>query len=180
MPEANLSFNDIYKRYKNLVYNLSLSYVQNTEDAQDITQEVFVKIYQKLHFFNEEKASVKTWIYKITINQCLDFIKAKKTNKRFAFITRIFNTEPSSPELDIPHFDHPGVQMENKEQLKILFEHINNLPPQQKTAIILVKIEQQSQKETALIMGLTVKAVESLLTRAKQNLLKKLKHTEGL
>lgn len=175
MPEGNLSFNDIYKQHKNLVYNLSLSYVQNEEDAQDITQEVFVKVYLNSQYFDKEKASVKTWIYKITINKCLDFIKAKKTNKRFGFVTRIFNNEASLPNLDIPHFDHPGVQLENKEQLKILFWHINNLPPQQKTAIILIKIEQQSQKETAIIMGLTVKAVESLLIRAKQNLSKKLK-----
>ncbi|HEX7365473.1 MAG TPA: RNA polymerase sigma factor [Pelobium sp.] len=179
MNNPDLEFTEIYQKYSKLVYNLSLSYLQNKNDAQDITQEVFIKIHQKLHQFNRQKASVKTWIYKITINHCLDFIKAKQTTKRFAFITKLFSAESNSPENDIPHFDHPGVRLENKEQLSILFEQINKLPPQQKTVIILLKVEQQNQKETAEIMGLSIKAVESLFIRAKKNLLKKLDQNEG-
>lgn len=162
-----------------MVYNLSLHYVQNIEDAQDITQEVFVKIHQNLSLYNPDKSGFKTWIYKITVNQSLDFIKAKKTTKRFGFIKSLFNIEDNDPNIDIAHFNHPGIQLEDKEQLQILFKHINNLPANQKTVLILSKVEGQSQKQVAAIMDLNIKAVESLLSRAKQNLLKKINQSEG-
>lgn len=68
----------IYNDFNKIVFNLSLHYVLNTEDAQDITQEVFVKVYQRFHQFNPQAASIKTWICQIAINQSLDFLKAKK------------------------------------------------------------------------------------------------------
>ncbi len=164
------SFRDVYEEYKNLVYNLSLQYVHNAEDAQDITQEVFVKIHDHLHEHNEALSSLKTWIYRITINHNLDFIKAKKTQKRFAFITSLFGPDDSGRELDPGHFDHPGVLMEDKEEVERLFSFIDNLPEKQRTAIILMKIEDRSQKEAAEIMNITPKALESLVQRAKQSL----------
>lgn len=166
-------FKSIYDEYNKLVFNLALSYCQNKDDSQDITQEVFVKIYQKHHQFNPELSSLKTWIYRLTINQSLDFLKAKKTAKRFGFIISIFKDEPEDQEIQISDFNHPGILLEHKEELQILFSHINSLPPNQKTALILNKIENRSQKEVAEIMEMTVKAVESLITRAKKNLQKK-------
>ena len=71
-------FNVIYNEYAKLVYNLSLHYLHNTEDAQEATQDVFVKIYNKIEGFNN-KSSLKTWIYRITINHSLDVIKSKTT-----------------------------------------------------------------------------------------------------
>lgn len=172
-------FTHIYKEHNKLVYNLALSYVQNIEDAQDITQEVFVKIHQFLPKFKEGNASLKTIIYRITINHCLDFLKAKKTKKRFGFIVDFFSNESNEPDFNIGDFNHPGVLMENKEELQQLFKAINSLPDQQKTAVILLKIEGRSQKETAEIMKSTSKAVESLFQRAKQNLSKKLLNNKG-
>ncbi|MFZ4621343.1 MAG: RNA polymerase sigma factor [Bacteroidota bacterium] len=164
------SFREVYEEYKNLVYNLSLQYVHNTEDAQDITQEVFVKIHDHLHEHDDSLSSLKTWIYRVTINHNLDFIKARKTQKRFAFITSLFGSDESGTELDPGHFDHPGILLEDKEGLELLFSYIDKLPEKQRTAIILMKIEDRSQKETAEIMNITPKALESLFQRAKQSL----------
>jgi RNA polymerase sigma-70 factor (ECF subfamily) len=77
------------------------------------------------------------------------------------------------------HFNHPGIQLEQKEALQNLFELINQLPIKQQTTLILIKIEQKSLIETANIMELSPKAVESLLHRAKVNLQKKLTAFEG-
>ncbi|OAQ38252.1 hypothetical protein A5893_15780 [Pedobacter psychrophilus] len=167
-------FKSIYDEYNKLVFNLALSYCQNKDDAQDITQEVFVKIYQKHRQFNPELSSLKTWIYRLTINQSLDFLKSKKTAKRFGFIISIFKDESEDQEIQVTDFNHPGILLEHKEELQILFSNINRLPPNQKTALILNKIESRSQKEVAEIMQLSVKAVESLITRAKINLQKKI------
>jgi RNA polymerase sigma factor (sigma-70 family) len=168
------TFELIYKIYAKLVYNISLSYTQNVEEAQDLTQEIFIKIYQKQDKFNDDLASLKTWIYQISINHCLDHIRAKKTNKRFAFFIGLFNPINDEPISEATDFSHPGIELEDKEELQILFKHINSLPEKQKTVIILSKIEEHSQKEVAEIMILSIKAVESLLQRAKENLSKKL------
>ncbi len=159
---------------------MCLHYVLNKEDAQDVAQEVFVKIYHNLSQYNPETASLKTWIYRISINQSLDFLKAKKTKKRFGFITSLFH--PASDELikDVAKVSHPGVSLEDKESLEELLLIIQALPENQKTAIILSKIEDRPQKEVAEIMNISVKAVESLLQRAKQMIGKKLEEREGI
>lgn len=173
-------FETIFNEHQKLVYNLCLQYVLNSEGARDITQEVFVKVYQRHHQYNSKFASMKTWIYRIAINQCLDFLKSKKIKKRLGFISSLFNTDSNEALENTIEFDHPGVETENKEALKNLLIIIHSLPEKQKTAIILSKIEDRPQKEVALIMDISLKAVESLLQRAKQAIQKKLTDTEGL
>ncbi|GAA4461596.1 RNA polymerase sigma factor [Nemorincola caseinilytica] len=158
-----------------MVFNLALNYVQNYEDAQEITQDVFVSVYRSMASF-DGRSTVSTWIYRITVNRCLDVIKARKRKKRFGFITALFDGEGKE---DVPHFDHPGVQLEHKETLEKLFTYINELPENQRTALLLSKTEQLPQTEVAEIMGLSVKAVESLTQRAKASLAAKMKNSEG-
>jgi RNA polymerase sigma factor (sigma-70 family) len=139
------------------------------EDAEDITQEVFIEVFHSLHLFKEQSA-LSTWIYRIAVNKSLDFLKAKKRKKRFAFLTQLFHPETGEVLHEVSHFDHPGVALENKERSQILFGAIKNLPENQKTAFVLFKIEGFPQKEIARIMNLSEKAVESLIQRAKENL----------
>jgi RNA polymerase sigma-70 factor (ECF subfamily) len=172
-----MTFEEIYDGHKEMVFNLSLNYVQVYEDAEEITQDVFVSVYHSLHQF-QEKSSITTWIYRITINKCLDHIKAKNRKKRFGIISSLLGIGDKK-ELDVGHFNHPGVQLEQKDALQNIFKCINELPENQKTALLLSKTEQMSQGEIAIIMNLSLKAVESLIQRAKTNLAKKLKETEG-
>jgi RNA polymerase sigma-70 factor (ECF subfamily) len=171
---TNVQFETVYTEYKNLVYNLALQYVQQANDAQDITQEVFIKIYRHYHRYDPATASLKTWIYRIAINQCLDYIKARRRKKRIALITGLFLTGSGEPVPEAVQFHHPGVAAEDKEDLQQLFRFINELPDNQKTALILTKVDDRPQKEVAEIMQISTKALESLLQRAKQSLLKKL------
>lgn len=170
-------FESIYNEHKTLVFNVCLHYVLNREDAQDVAQEVFVKIYHHLSQYNPETASLKTWIYRIAINQSLDFLKARKTKKRFGFMTSLFHPESNEPLHEV---SHPGIRMEDKESLESLLLIIHALPEKQKTAILLTKIEDRSQKEVAEIMNTSVKAVESLIQRGKQTIEKELKSREGI
>jgi RNA polymerase sigma factor (sigma-70 family) len=172
MPLKNL-----YITYHQMVYNVAMQYVQNIEDAEEITQDVFVKINDKLHTFKNQ-ATIKTWIYRIAINTSLDFIKAKKSKKRWFFLTALsLNNEDR--KIEVLHFNHPGVVLEQKEELETIFAAINQLPDKQKTIIILLKIEHKSQAETAEIMNITTKAVEGLFHRAKINLQKILNTNKG-
>ena len=168
-----MTFIEIYTTFSKQVYNLALQYVQNTEDAEEITQDVFVSIYNSLDNFQYQSKHA-TWIYRITINKSLDYIKAKKTKKRFAYITSLFHKDEVTLKHDKINFNHPGVLLEDKEAMEKLFKCIDELPDNQRTVLILSKIEGKSQKEIAEIMQITTKAIEALMHRAKNNLLKNL------
>jgi RNA polymerase sigma-70 factor (ECF subfamily) len=150
---------------------VALNYLQNIEDAEEITQDVFVKVYNSLDSFNQ-KSSHKTWIYRITINQCLDFIKNKNSQKRFFIFGK--KSQNEQEYLNTATFEHPGILMENKEDAAILFEVINTLTENQKTVFLLSKLDGLSNPEISEIMQLSISSVESLVFRAKVTLKDKL------
>lgn len=159
------AFHKLYLSFKDQVYNVSLSYLQNEQDAEDLLQEVFIKIYQSIHSFKHQ-SSLNTWIYRITINTALDYLRRKKRSSIFNFSSKY--------QVNTHTFDHPGVLLENKENARILFKVIRTLSPNQKTVFILSYIEGLPRQKVADIMQLSLKAVESLLQRAKSNLRNKL------
>lgn len=163
--EDRTAFAELYVLLNEKVYNTALSYLQNTQDAEEVTQDVFVKIYKNAAKF-QGNATVSTWVYRITINTSLNFIKRKKRFTLFSLGTK---------SKDLPDFNHPGVIMEKKEDARLLFSTIKTLPENQQTAFILSFIEHLPRLEVADIMGISLKAVESLLQRAKKNLRIKLK-----
>ena len=166
-----ISFENLVKQFKNKVFNTSLSILQNVEDAEDITQEVFVEVFQSLKNFKGE-SKLSTWIYRIAVSKSLEFLRWKNRKKRFGFMQSLLYNNLTETILEIPNFFHPGIQLENKERAAILFAAINKLPENQKTAFILHKIEGLSYAEVADVMHATVSSVESLLFRAKQSLQK--------
>ena len=171
-PNEN-NLQQLVETYKSLVLNTAINFLQHREEAEDITQDVFIEVYQSLSKFKEQ-SSISTWIYRITVNKCLDHLRAKKRKKRFGFITSLFHPETGEVLHEVSHFDHPGIELEKKEKARFLFQAIETLPENQKTAFILWHIEELPQKEIARIMQSSVKAVESLLQRAKTNLRKEL------
>ena len=171
MALDKIDFEKLYNQYSVLVYNLALNYLQNIEDAEEITQDVFTQINNSLDKF-QKKSSLKTWIYRITINKCLDYIKHKNSQKRFF----IFGKK-SQNEFEISNasnFEHPGILLENKEKAKVLFDIINELGENQKTAFLLSKVDGLSNTEIAEIMNLSISSVESLVFRAKTTLKEKI------
>ncbi len=164
------AFKELYDNFSSRVYNTILGILQSIEDAEDVTQEVFVQIFKSIENFKQE-SSLSTWIYRITINKAYEFLRSKKRKKRFAIVKSIFAKDEVAEPMD---FLHPGIIEENKERGKILFKAIEKLPEKQKTAFILNKIENLSYKEIADIMKISLPSVESLLFRAKENLRKKL------
>lgn len=169
--QENIDFKNLYDQYVRMVFNLCLKYLQSIEDAEDVTQEVFITVFKSIHQFKGE-SKISTWIYKIAITKSLEFIRMKKRKKRFAFFQSIFSDEKGEINISDVHFHHPGIQLENKERAAILFNAIDKLPENQKAAYILCKLEDLSYNEIAEIMKVTVPSVESLLFRAKQNLQK--------
>ena len=118
-------------------------------------------------------SKLSTWIYRISINQALDFIRRASRKKRLARITSLFGAD-NEVLYEPADFYHPGVIIEQRENAAILFKAINQLPDKQKTAFLLQKTEDCSQQKIAEIMQMNEGAVESLLTRARANLKKTL------
>jgi RNA polymerase sigma factor (sigma-70 family) len=163
------AFEELFVLYKDRVFNTALGYVHNKEDAEEITQDVFVEVHRSINKF-KGKSGIGTWIYRITVNKSLDLIKHRKRKKRFAFITSLFDSESGEVIHQPVEFNHPGVEAEHREISKYLFEAINKLPDNQKTVFILFETEGLSHAEIGKVVNKSAKAVESLLRRAKENL----------
>lgn len=166
------AFKELVSLFQDRVFNTSLGLLQQHNDAEDIAQEVFIQVYRSIHQFKEESL-LSTWIYKITTTKCLDHLRSKKRKKRFGFVSSLFGAD-NKPVYEPEEFNHPGVQLDKKEDAALLFKLVDELPENQRTAFILNKVEELSYREIADILNSTESAVDSLLQRAKQNLRKKI------
>lgn len=163
----------LYNQYCDKVYNTLISYTKNAEDADELLQDVFVTIYNTASGF-QFNSSVSTWIYRIAVNKALDFLRKKNSQKRSGVFTSLYVKDSAEVKYESTDFVHPGVTLENQENAKLLFQAIEKLPDNQKTAYLLTQVEGLPQKEVAEIMDQSRKAVESLVQRAKANLKKEL------
>ncbi len=166
------AFSKLVDEWQDMVYNTAIGIVQNPQDADDITQEVFMQVYQSISSFKGE-SKFSTWLYQITLSKALDQEKKKKRKKRFAFVQQLFGNQGEDLVQSI-EFEHPGILMEKKESAQALFKALKQIPDNQRIAFTLHKLEGQSYMEIAEIMNTSLYAVESLMSRAKANLKKQL------
>jgi len=166
------AFRELVDDYQNKVFNTCISFLKNPDDADDLTQEVFIEVYSSIKKFRED-AKLSTWIYRITVNKSLEHIRKMKRKKRSVFL-QWFGNEDKDPELQVPDFNHPGVLAENRERARILLKAIEKLPEKQRIAFTLHKMEDLSYEQIAEVMQKSLSSVESLMHRAKSNLKKEL------
>jgi len=171
------AFKKLVDEWQDMVYNTVLGIVQNADDADDITQEVFIQVYQSVSSFKGD-SKFSTWLYRITVSKALDHEKKKKRKKRFGFVQSLFGGQEEE-QFHPVEFDHPGVELEKKERAGELFNALKQIPDKQRIAFTLHKLEGQSYQEVAEIMNTTLYAVESLIGRAKANLKKELEKYYG-
>ncbi|MBM1107766.1 RNA polymerase sigma factor [Aurantibacter crassamenti] len=167
---TNQAYSQLLDEYQQKVFSTCISFVPNSEDAEDIAQDVFVEVFNSIGKFKGD-SKLSTWIYRISTNKCLEFIRKKNTKKRFGFMQSLLgNDVPIDKSSYFTEFNHPGVQLENKEQSEILFAAINKLPEAQRIVYTLNKIDDLSYQEVAEITEKSISSIESLLFRAKKNL----------
>ncbi len=155
------------------VYTTCLGFVFRQEDAEDLTQEVFVEVYRSISKF-EGRSSLSTWIYRIAVTKSLELLRSWKRKKRAGKVLSLVGLQAVGFDLPANACDHPGIQLENKETERRLFGAIELLPENQRIAFTLCKIDGQSYNEAAEIMAVSVSSIESLLFRARKNLKQRL------
>lgn len=163
------AFRYLVDSYQTKVYNTVLAIVQNSEEAEDVAQEVFMEVYESVEKFRGD-SKLSSWVYRIATTKALEAYRKRKTQKRWGgFLSSLFgeNNEVVHEPAD---FIHPGILLENKERSMILFKAINKLADNQKIAFTLHHVEGLSYQEITEVMRLSLSSVESLLFRAKTNL----------
>jgi RNA polymerase sigma factor (sigma-70 family) len=166
------AFKKLVDEWQHMVYNTALSIVQNEEDADDITQEVFIQVFRSVGSFKGD-SKFSTWLYRITVSKALDHEKKMKRQQRGGFVQQLFGVS-AVEQKQVTEFNHPGVQLEKKEKANELFSALKLIPDNQRIAFTLHNLEGQSYREIAEIMNTSLFAVESLIGRAKTNLKKEL------
>lgn len=165
------AFRDLVEAHSEKIIRLCHSFVNNTEDAEDIAQEVFLEVYHSIDAFRGE-ASLTSWIYRIAVNKSLNFLRAKK---RRSFILRFGQVFSSGGQVEnIASDETPDSRHESNEAAEALRHAVDALSENQRVAFTLHKYDGLPQKEIADIMGLSQASVESLIHRAMQNVRKKL------
>lgn len=159
--------------YEAKVIKTAYYFLGNMEDAEDLSQDIFMKILDSLPRFNQS-SSLSTWIYRIAVNYSLNAVKKNKQRQIFIRIEKIFGIEEKegngkSTESDVETDSHYI-----NDQVKWLKDALASLPENQRKVFILSKMEELSYKEIAEITGHSLSSVESLMHRARLNLQKKL------
>ncbi len=166
------AFRSLVLTYQKRVFHHAMQILRNKEEAEDVCQETFIQVYQSIKNYKGQ-SSLATWIIRITINKSLEKLrKEKRRAKIYSFLPWWMPDEAKSITSTTLH---PDILLENKEKAIALYKAIDTLSPNQRVAFTLIKIEEISYSEASELMNLSIKAIESLVSRAKETIKKKLK-----
>ncbi len=167
--DGNLkAFDELIEKYEKTAYNIALRMLKNPEDAMDVSQEAFIKIFKSIKTFNFESA-FSTWLYRIVTNTCLDFLRKKNTN--VYSIDNPIQTEDGEIERDFPDDSNTPEELYEKKLTKELVNNaIEKLDENHKAVIILRDIQGFSYEEISNILDCSIGTVKSRINRARNNL----------
>jgi RNA polymerase sigma-70 factor, ECF subfamily len=162
----HLAFKRLVERYQSRLFNFLCRYLRDRAAAEDLTQDVFLKVYQAAPRF-EPRAKVRTWIFTIAYNLAVNELRRRQRRSFFGlFVHEGRETEASEAE----------DQLELKERMT---EALNLLPHNQRAALLLRVRDELSYQEIAEILGVSRASVESLLFRARERLRRLLRNQGG-
>lgn len=168
------AFEQLIFDYQKKAYNIALRIMGNQEDAKDMCQEAFIRIYKSIEGFKEQ-SSFSTWMYRIVTNVCLDEIRKKKKSEAVS-LDGTYETENGEIHFEIASDDDtPEESYVRAEKKSIILKSINELSEEYKTAIVLRDIQGFSYEEIANILCCSIGTVKSRINRARNILKNKLK-----
>jgi len=162
-----LAFEEIIKKYEKKIYGFIYKMVREECSAEDLTQEVFIKVYQNIESFDMNKTFV-TWLYTIAKNTTFNYLK-KSNRVKF---TQIHENMDYTMKGDLKINENPEALYEEKEKLVYLYRIIHRLPLKYRELILLKYVEKLSYKKISEQLNISVTTVESRLYKARQKLIK--------
>lgn len=161
------AFARLVQAYQKPVYNLCLRMVSNPTDAEDLAQEAFVKAWRGLRFYKHE-AAFSTWLYRLTSNVCIDFLRRQKK-------TVSLTVEEDAPELEVPDAAPlPEEQVLNKEKQQAVAAAMAQLEEEYRLALTLRVVEDLTYEQIAEVLDIKVGTVKSRIARARERMRKML------
>jgi RNA polymerase sigma-70 factor (ECF subfamily) len=165
-----MAFREIVDRYQAKVFSIIYGILRNRNDAEDIAQQVFAKIYFSIKNF-DFRSSLLTWIYKITVNECYDYLRKKRVRKlvyESDFSSedslRMENSEPATDQA--PAVDHRLAQHD------LIIKLLSKISEEDRSLILLKEVEGHSVEELAEMTGMNENTIKVKLFRARQKLVK--------
>ena len=165
---------ELIERHKRKVLNVAYRYTGDAVMAEDLAQEAFIRVYQACRRY-KPTAKFSTWLYRIVTNLCLSSLRKRQVRKAFSLDTSLeteegdFQTNRSGVQEDAP-----GERLDREEMADVVRRAVENLPENQRIAVILNRYTGLGYQEVAKSMKLSPMAVKSLLNRARNNLREKL------
>ena len=163
------AFEELILKHEKIVYNLALRMMNHSEDAKDISQEVFLKEYRSLTNF-DERSAFSTWLYRITHNTCIDEMRRRKGKQNYSLEEELENEEGSMQRQIADEGDTPEESLLREEQKSELLQALENLSEEHKAAIILRDVKGFSYEEIAEILEVSLGTVKSRISRGRNQL----------
>lgn len=164
-----LAFEELILKHEKIVYNVALRMMNHSEDAKDISQEVFLKAYRSLGNF-DERSAFSTWLYRITHNTCIDEMRKRKGKQSYSLEEELENEEGSMQRQIADEGDTPEESLLRQEQKSEILQALDTLSEEHKAAIILRDVKGLSYEEIAEILELSLGTVKSRISRARNQL----------
>ena len=169
-----VAFEKLIETYQTKVFNIAYNMLNNYDDANDVAQEVFIRVYKSIKNFKGE-SSFSTWLYRITTNVCLDEIRKRKNRNVVSIDEDIPFDDGEVTRQIVDDSPTPDIIAEKKELREIVNDAIDKLSEEHKTVIVLRELQGLSYEEISNIINCPERTVKSRINRARgalKNILK--------
>ena len=164
------AFAQLVQDNQNKIYSLALRMTGNPEDGADLAQEAFLKAWRSLPSFQEE-SSFSTWLYRLTSNLCIDFLRKEKRRKAAVTTISLDDDEEESPPIEVPdHRFTPETEVERRELRAAMSRALKVMSEEHRQILILREVEGRSYTEIAELLNLEEGTVKSRIARARISL----------
>jgi len=168
-----VAWEEIVQRYNRRIYNICYRFAGSGDDAQDLTQEVFIKMYRTLNSYDAERGAFMTWVTTMTRNLLVDHFRKTKQDR----VTDSMDTVPSEHEDAMPLSDQiedkglpPDARVQSRETREVVHEALQKLSPELREAVILRDLQDMNYREIATVLKVPEGTVKSRINRGRAEL----------
>lgn len=172
------AFSQLVSRYQGRVFALAFHLVRQRDDAEDLAQEIFLKIFRAIRSYNF-RASFGAWVSRVAVNHCYDHLRRQRSSK-VTYYWQLPDERRQMLESGMGGGEDAGPNVEQETVLKdLVAKLLDRAPPEDRTVLVLKEVEGRSVEEVGEILGWTPSKVKVRLHRARKRMLADLKRRRG-